>query len=114
MMSQHNLVSPAVLEKLRKFDTPTICNVIELFDLRPHTAGYMDARIQACYPKLPPMVGFASTATFRSSAPPSPTLTLPQVGEGRVWAGMADQVATFAELPGPAVAGFPELVSPAA
>src|SRR5260370_2160195 len=113
-MANNNPVPPAVLEKLRKFDTPTVCNVVELFDLRPHTAGYMDARIQACYPKLPPMVGFASTATFRSSAPPSPTLTLPQVGEGRVGAGMPDHVANFAPLPRPAVAGFPELVSPAA
>src|SRR2546430_13105661 len=43
--------------------TPTICNVVELFDLRPRTAGYTDQRIQACYPKLPPMVGYASTAT---------------------------------------------------
>jgi regulator of RNase E activity RraA len=105
MMSQHNLVSPAVLEKLRKFDTPTICNVVELFDLRPHTAGYMDARIQACYPKLPPMVGFASTATFRSSAPPR---------SGNVYAGMADQVASFAEQPGPPVVVYQDLDDPVA
>jgi regulator of RNase E activity RraA len=104
-MANTNPVPPAVLEKLRKFDTPTVCNVVELFDLRPHTAGYMDARIQACYPKLPPMVGFASTATFRSSAPPR---------SGNVYAGMADQVATFAELPGPAVAVFQDLDSPVA
>jgi regulator of RNase E activity RraA len=104
-MANTNPVPPQVLEKLRKFDTPTVCNVVELFDLRPHTAGYMDARIQACYPKLPPMVGFASTATFRSSAPPR---------SGNVYAGMADQVATFAELPGPAVAVFQDLDSPVA
>ena len=69
-MPSSHVVPPAVLEQLRKYDTPTICNVIELFDVRPRTAGYMDARIQACYPKLPPMVGYASTATFRSAAPP--------------------------------------------
>ena len=63
-------VPAADLELLRKFDTPTICNVVELYDVRPRTAGYMDKRIQACYPKLPPMVGYASTATFRSAAPP--------------------------------------------
>ena len=51
---------PAVLDRLRQFDTPTICNVLELFDFRPRTAGYMDGRIQACFPKLPPMVGYAS------------------------------------------------------
>ena len=61
---------PTVLDALRKFDTPTVCNVIELFDHCPRTSGYMDGRIKACYPHLPPMVGFAVTATFRAGAPP--------------------------------------------
>ena len=55
-------VSAADLELLHNYDTPTVCNVVELFDLRPRHSGYMDARIQACYPKLPPMVGFASAS----------------------------------------------------
>ena len=29
-----------LLDRLRTFDTPTICNLIELFDVRPRTAGY--------------------------------------------------------------------------
>src|SRR6201998_3580235 len=99
------LVSSADLELLRKFDTPTICNVIELFDVRPRTAGYMDARIQACYPKLPPMVGYAATATFRSAAPPR---------SGNVYSGLAEQVASFAELPGPAVVVFQDVDNPVA
>src|SRR6266566_5353092 len=94
LMPTNPPISIAALELLRKFDTPTVCNVVELFDLRPRTAGYMDARIQACFPKLPPMVGYAATATFRSAAPPR---------SGDVYAGIADQVAAFAELPGPAV-----------
>jgi regulator of RNase E activity RraA len=93
------------LELLRKFDTPTVCNVIELFDIRPRTAGYMDARIQACYPKLPPMVGYAATATFRSAAPPR---------AGNVYAGLGEQVAAFAELPGPPVVVFQDLDDPVA
>src|SRR5438270_6257977 len=96
-------ISVAVLEQLRRFDTPTICNVVELFDLRPRTAGYMDARIRACYPKLPPMVGYAATATFRSAAPPV---------SGNVYAGLADQVAAFAEMPGPPVVVFEDLDTP--
>jgi 4-hydroxy-4-methyl-2-oxoglutarate aldolase len=99
------VVSVQVLEQLRRFDTPTICNVVELFEIRPFTAGYMDARIKACFPQLPPMVGFASTATFRSAAPPR---------SGNVYAGMADQVASFAALPGPAVVIFQDLDDPAA
>jgi 4-hydroxy-4-methyl-2-oxoglutarate aldolase len=98
-------VSAADLELLRKYDTPTICNVVELYDLRPRTAGYMDGRIQACFPKFPPMVGYAATATFRSAAPPR---------SGNVYSGLADQAASFAELPGPAVVVFQDLDNPPA
>jgi len=104
-MAKFHAVPAADLELLRKFDTPTICNVVELFDLRPRSAGYMDGRIRACYPKLPPMVGYASTATFRSAAPPR---------SGNVYAGLAEQVASFSELPGPAVVVFQDLDSPVA
>jgi len=104
-MPSFRAVPAADLELLRQFDTPTICNVVELFDLRPRTAGYMNQRIQACYPKLPPMVGYASTATFRSAAPPC---------SGNVYSGLTEQVASFAELPGPAVVVFQDLDDPVA
>ena len=104
-MSSYHAVPPEDLELLRQYDTPTICNVVELFDLRPRTAGYMDGRIRACYPKLPPMVGYAATATFRSSAPPR---------EGDVYSGLGDQVASFSELPGPPVVVFQDLDDPVA
>ncbi|MCC6418633.1 MAG: RraA family protein [Gemmataceae bacterium] len=104
-MPSFRAVPADVLERLRTFDTPTVCNVIELFDLRPRTAGYMDRRIQACYPKLPPMVGYAATATFRSASPPR---------AGNVYAGLAEQAAAFAELPGPAVVVFQDLDDPPA
>src|SRR5207249_6883934 len=87
-------VSPDDLRLLAKYDTPTICNVIELLDARPRTAGFMDGRIRACFPKMPPMVGYASTATFRSAAAPA---------RGGAYASLVEQVAHFAELPGPAV-----------
>ena len=66
----NNQLSQADLDLLRKYDTPTICNVIEVFGVRPQTDGYMDARIRCCFPEMPPMVGYASTATFRSASPP--------------------------------------------
>jgi 4-hydroxy-4-methyl-2-oxoglutarate aldolase len=100
-----SFLSASDLEQLRKYDTPTICNVVELFDLRPRTAGYMDSRIQACYPKLPPMVGYAATATFRSAAPPR---------SGNVYAGLDQQVTAFSELPGPPVVVFQDLDGPVA
>ena len=102
-MPSFTAVPAADLELLKKVDTPTICNVVELFDRTPRTAFYMDARIKPLYPKLPPMVGYASTATFRSAAPPR---------AGNVYAGLAEQVASFAELPGPAVVVFQDLDSP--
>ena len=60
-------LSPEVLDKLCEYDTPTVCNVIELFAVRPQTEGYMDARIRACFPDMGPVCGYASTATFRSA-----------------------------------------------
>ena len=98
-------VSAADLDLLRKYDTPTICNVVEIFDRRPRQSGYMDGRIQACYPKLPPMVGYASTATFRSASPPR---------SGNVYSGLDQQVESFAGLPGPPVVVFQDLDSPIA
>src|ERR1700732_2829513 len=105
IMRKIHAVPEADLKLLRQFDTPTICNVVELFDLRPRTAGYTDKRIQACYPRLPPMVGYASTATFRSAAPPA---------SGNVYSGLAEQVAACSELPGPPVVVFQDLDSPVA
>ena len=94
---------PAVLDRLRQFDTPTVCNVLELFDARPRTAGYLDSRIQACYPKLPPMVGYACTATFRAGSPPR---------SGDVYAGLGKQVERIAEYPGPPIIVFQDLDDP--
>src|SRR5262245_715820 len=96
-------VPEADLKLLRQFDTPTVCNVVELFDLVPRTAFYMDGRIQACYPKLPPMVGYAATATFRSAAPPA---------TGNVYAGIGEQVEAFAKVPGPPIVVFQDLDNP--
>lgn len=98
-------VTPDTLAKLAQFDTPTICNVIELFDVRPRNRGYMDARIRANFPQLPPMVGFAATASFRSDAPPP---------KGDVYASLERQVEGFAELPGPAVVVIQDLDDPPA
>src|SRR5947209_6867652 len=102
-MRKIHIVAEADLRLLREYDTPTICNIVELFDHRPRTAGYFDRRIQACYPKLPPMVGYAATATFRSAAPPA---------SGNVYSGLVEQLSAFAEVPGPPVVVFQDLDSP--
>lgn len=96
-------VTPAVLDKLRAFDTPTICNVIELFDVRPRTVGYMDGRIRACFPEMPPMVGFAATVTCR-------TAIMPRTDDA--YRSLPAQVERFAELSGPPVVVFQDLDNP--
>lgn len=99
------MISQQTLEKLGRFDTPTICNMIEVFDVRPRNTGYMDARIVAAFPEMPPMVGFAATATFRASAPPR---------GGDVYGSLDKQVERFGELSGPAVIVFQDVDSPCA
>lgn len=96
-------IDQEILSRLRRFDTPTICNVIELFDIRPRTAGYMDGRIRACFADLPPMVGFAATATFRASVAP----------RGKdVYASTEEQIERFDELSGPPVIVIQDLDVP--
>lgn len=94
---------PETLDKLRQFDTPTICNLVELFEVRPRNTGFMDDRIKACFPEMPPIVGFAATATFRASAPPR---------QGDIYASLAAQVERFGELSGPPIVVFQDLDSP--
>jgi 4-hydroxy-4-methyl-2-oxoglutarate aldolase len=96
-------ISAKTLADLAKFDTPTICNVIELFDVIPRNRGYMDGRIKAAFPEMPPMVGFAATAAFRSDAPPQ---------GGDAYGSMDKQVEKFGELPGPAIVVFQDIDDP--
>jgi len=98
-------VSPQVVDLLRQYDTPTVCNVIELFDLRPRHFGYLDDRIKALYPELPPMVGYASTATFRSAAPPP---------VGSSYGGLSEQIEAFAQGHAPVVVVIQDLDDPPA
>lgn len=96
-------LSPSDLKRLAQYDTPTIANVIELFEVRPRSAGYMDRRIRACFPEMAPIVGYASTATMRTAFPR---------GLGATYSSLDEQVARFGELPGPAIVVFQDLDDP--
>jgi len=102
-VSDFQTISDEAMAALRSVDTPTICNVIERFGVRPATAGYTDARIRACYPKLPPMVGYALTSTFSAAEPPR---------EGINYAGIRPQMAALAAMPKPAVLVYQDLDDP--
>jgi len=92
------------LKLLTQYDTPTICNVIELFDVRPRETGYMDSRIRACFPEMPPIAGYAATATMHTAFPRK---------QGSVYTSLDEQVSRFAELPGPAIVVYQDLDDPA-
>ncbi|MDE0221822.1 MAG: RraA family protein [Spirochaetaceae bacterium] len=94
----------SLLDDLARIDTPTICNIVELFDVRSPAAGFMDGRIRCEYPDLPPMVGYAATATYRSGYAPA---------EGEA-CGPAELLETFESLPGPAVVVIQDLDEPPA
>ncbi|GJM28576.1 MAG: demethylmenaquinone methyltransferase [Cyclobacteriaceae bacterium] len=96
------IIGPETLNLLAQFDTPTVCNVIELFNNRPRTEGYMNASIVSCFPEMPPMVGFAATATFKGSTPK----------EDLSYGGIEKQVDSFSLLQGPAIVVFEDLDQP--
>ncbi|MCP4511814.1 MAG: RraA family protein, partial [Fuerstiella sp.] len=85
--------------------TPTVCNVIELFNVRLRSSGYMNKTITACFPELPPMVGFASTATFRALSPPR---------DGDVYSSIDRQLEGLVDIGGPPVIVFQDLDEPSA
>ena len=96
-------LSPEQLAALGRFDTPTVCNAIELFEVRPRNTGFMNSSIKASFPRMPPMVGYAVTSTFRSMSPPR---------AGDVYASMSQQIEAYSQLPGPPVMVYQDLDDP--
>jgi regulator of RNase E activity RraA len=60
---------PADLEALRAFDTPTICNALELVVPARRAMGFTRRPLIAAFPNLKPVTGFARTAIIRSREP---------------------------------------------
>ena len=54
------------LSNLRKFDTPTICNGLELLDNKFKINGYSKEKFFCLNSKIKPMVGYAKTAKISS------------------------------------------------
>lgn len=63
------LPDPADLEALRAFDTPTICNALEIVAPARRAAGFNRRPLVAAFPGMKPVVGFARTAIIRSREP---------------------------------------------
>lgn len=53
-------------EFLRSIDTPTVCNLIEIVAPHRRGFGYTVRHLHCPFPDLPPIVGYARTATIRA------------------------------------------------
>src|ERR1700741_1617277 len=58
--------SRAQLEFLQSIDTPTVCNLVEIAAPERRGSGYTVRHLHCPFPELPPMVGFAKTATIQA------------------------------------------------
>lgn len=63
------LISGDILAKLRALDTPTVCNALELVAPERRALGFTTDPLVCAVPGLPPMVGFARTASIRAREP---------------------------------------------
>ncbi len=64
-------LQPEVVERLGRHSTPTICNAIEEFKVRPRHQGFMGPQVRCVYADHPPMVGYAVTARILAGQAPA-------------------------------------------
>ena len=64
-----HLPEPADLNALKAFDTPTICNALEVVVPARRAMGFTRRPLVAAFPELKPVVAFARTAIIRAREP---------------------------------------------
>ncbi len=62
-------LTDALIAALQRFDTPTVCNALEVLAPRRRGYGFTTEQLVCTRPELKPMVGIARTATIRSAHP---------------------------------------------
>ncbi|MFO0461260.1 MAG: RraA family protein, partial [Burkholderiales bacterium] len=62
-------LDPSLLDALRRFDTPTVCNALEVVAPQRRAIGFTRRPLVCVRPELPPMVGYAATVTLRAAVP---------------------------------------------
>lgn len=65
------MLTATQIQALTQFDTPTICNAIEFFGVRPRTEGFMRPGIRKVFANHRRVAGYAVTAQFSASRPPT-------------------------------------------
>lgn len=61
------LLSAEQLEALRRYNTPTISNAIEVFNVRKRHLGFLPHSIRCMFPEMGPIVGYAVTSQTRAA-----------------------------------------------
>lgn len=69
-MPVNSSITKEQLDALARFDTCTVSNAVETFQVRLRNTGFAGSGIRCMFEDLPPMVGFAATACLRTGAPP--------------------------------------------
>ncbi len=90
-----SVLTDADFDQLRRFNTPTISNAIELFDVRPRDIGFLPHQIRCLLPELGPIVGYAVTSQTRALPP--------EHGEPKTDL-LGDYLRYVAKTPGPKIA----------
>jgi regulator of RNase E activity RraA len=57
------------IAELQRIDTPTVCNLLEVAAPHRRGHGYTTRHLHCAFPDLPPIVGYAKTATIRAREP---------------------------------------------
>lgn len=82
---------PADLDALTQWDTPTICNGLELIDAKHRTTGFTHENMRCFDPSLKPIVGYARTAKIRAATPPPGDAAAVREMRARYYAHVAEQ-----------------------
>ncbi|MGO9471079.1 MAG: RraA family protein [Isosphaeraceae bacterium] len=98
-----SILDETQLDALRRHNTPTISNAIELFNLRPRHAGFLPHTIRCLLPDLGPIVGYAVTSRTRAAKPAPDEAPVDLLG---------DYLRYVASRPGPLVAVGEDLDDP--
>lgn len=69
-MRPANLLQPQALSALERFDSCTVSNAIESFQIRTRNEGFVNGSVHCMFPGMDARAGYAVTARIRSSSTP--------------------------------------------
>ncbi len=102
-MALESTLNARELAALGQFDTCTISNAIETFDIRLRNTGFADSSIRCMFEDASPMVGYAATARLRSGTPPI---------AGRGFHDRTDWWQSILDIPAPRIVVLEDLDKP--